>query len=183
MPVNGTEILAVKCKTKLITIKSWTILLLPKDESARLPSRGQVMVEGKINGAEFKTPLEPDGNGSHWFRVENKLLDAAHLKSGDTAEIEITPTKSWPEPDVPENWQKAIKADKVASELWSKITPMARWEWIRWARATNNSETRERRIKTGISKMIAGERRPCCWNRNLCTEPSVSKNGVLLSPS
>jgi hypothetical protein len=25
-------------------------------------------------------------------------------------------------------------------------------------------------------------RRPCCFNRGMCTEPYVSKNGVLLDP-
>jgi hypothetical protein len=168
---------AITVKTKLFKIHDWTILRLPEEASAKLPSRGQTMVKGTFNGLPFQTPLEPDGKGSHWFRVEKTMG-----KAGDTVALEIESTKEWPEPSVPKDWQDAIDNDPKAHALWVKITPMARWEWIRWARATNQLETRKRRIEVGLSKMKAGERRPCCWNRNMCTEPSVSKSGVLLEP-
>ncbi len=172
----------ITCKTTLFTIGTWTILRLPEDASAKLPSRGQVMAEGTLNGAPFRTPLEPDGRFRHWFQPDDKLLKASHATVGDTVTLEITPTKDWPEPEVPADWQKALAASPKAHDLWQRVTPMARWEWIRWARATGSAETHERRIAVGISKLTSGKRRPCCWNRNLCTEPSVSKNGLLLQP-
>jgi len=170
-------------KASPFTINSWTILQLPQDASAKLPSRGQVMVEGTLNGVPFQTPLEPDGKGSHWFRIDDKLSKVTDSKAGDTVTLEIEPTKQWPEPKVPADIQKALSTDPQAHTLWGKITPMARWEWIRWIRATNRQETRNKRIEVALSKMRRGERRPCCWNRNLSTEPSVSKNGVLLTPA
>jgi hypothetical protein len=51
---------------------------------------------------------------------------------------------------------------------------MARWGWLRWIRATNNRETLGRRIEVALSKLRGGDRSPCCFNRNLCTEPEVS---------
>ena len=33
-----------------------------------------------------------------------------------------------------------------------------------------------------INKLNKGMRRPCCFNRNLCSEPYVSHNWVLLEP-
>ncbi len=173
----------IRFKAKLYNIGTWTILRLPGEASAKLPSRGQTMVKGTINGFQFQTALEPDGKWSHWFRVDKDLSKAAGVEAGDTISLEIEATKEWPEPEVPADWAKAIAADKKAGALWPKITPMARWEWIRWIRATNRQETRTRRIEVGISKMNNGERRPCCWNRNMCTEPSVSKSGVLLEPA
>lgn len=140
------------------------------------------MVEGTINGLPFKTPLEPDGKLSHWFVVDKTLSEAAHVGIGDTVTLAIKPNREWPEPDVPTDLKRAVAAVPQVHALWQHITPMARWEWIRWIRATSRQETRERRIEVAISKLKSGERRPCCWNRNLCTEPSVSKNGVLLEP-
>lgn len=168
--------------TKLFKIGAWTILRLPKEASAKLPSRGQVMVQGTINGWHFQTPLEPDGNWSHWFRVSASLQKAARVNPGDTVTLAIEVVKEWPEPTVPADLQRAIAAAPKAQAVWEKATPMAHWEWIRWARATNKTETHKRRIEVAISKLESGERRPCCWNRNLCTEPAVSKNGVLLEP-
>jgi hypothetical protein len=174
---------AIHFKTTLFKIGSWTILLLPKEASAELPSRGQIMVTGTINDVPFKTPLEPDGNWSHWFKVEKNLLDAISAKDGDTVTVTMEATKEWPEPEIPADIMQGLLEHPKAHELWNKVTPLAHWEWVRWIRSTNKDETRKRRIEVACSKLESGERRPCCWNRNLSTEPSVSKNGVLLVPS
>ncbi len=173
----------IRFEARLFKIGSWTLLRLPKSASAKLPSRGQTMVEGTISDFHFRTPLEPDGKLSHWFRIDNTILKAANVAAGDTVRLAIKPVKDWPEPDVPADLKSALVASPQAHDLWQQITPMARWEWIRWIRATNRQETRQRRIEVAISKLKAGERRPCCWNRNLSTEPYVSKNGVLLEPT
>lgn len=183
MSVKQKTILPIHATTQLFKIGAWTILRLPEDASAKLPSRGQVMVEGTINGFHFQTPLEPDGKGSHWFRIDDHLSKSANIAAGDTVTMEIEPSKQWPEPEVPTDIKKALAGNPQVRDLWVKITPMARWEWIRWIRSTGRQETREKRIDVALSKMQNGERRPCCWNRNLSTEPSVSKNGALLEPT
>lgn len=170
-------------EAKLFKIDSWTLLRLPKSASAKLPSRGMTMVEGTINGFRFQAALEPDGKGSHWFKVDKTMREAAHVAAGDTVILAIEPTKEWPEPKVPENLKAVLAADPQAHTLWMNITPMARWDWIRWIGATKQPETRKRRIEVACSKLKAGERRPCCFNRSLCCDPYVSNNGVLLEPS
>ncbi len=173
----------ISFKTELFKISSWTILELPKSASAKLPSRGIAMVRGTINGFHFQTALEPDGKGSHWFNLDKTMRKAFRANAGDTVILKIESTREWPEPKVPEDIMNTIASDKKAHTLWMDITPMARWEWIRWIRATNRLETRKRRIEVARSKLKAGSRRPCCFNSNMCTEPSVSKNGVLLEPT
>jgi hypothetical protein len=167
-------------QTTPFTLNNWTILLLPKDASAQLPSRGQVMVKGTMDGEDFTAVLEPDGRGSHWFRLEGGMPKA---KPGDTVELSIEPTKNWTEPDIPADIKKGIAADKDAQRTWDSVTPMARREWIRWIRATNNPETRQKHIEVARSKLSKGMRRPCCFNARMCTEPAVSKAGVLLEPA
>jgi hypothetical protein len=173
----------IRFETTPIKIHDWTILMLPKSASAKLPSRGMTLVEGTINGFRSKIVLEPDGKGSHWFRVDAGLRDAASIDEGVTVTMVVETSKEWPEPDVPVDLHKALTYDSEANALWMKITPMARWDWLRWIRATNNRETHGRRIEVALSKLKDGERRPCCFNRNLCTEPKVSKNGVLIEPT
>ncbi len=168
-------------KTTLRLINGWTIAVLPKEVSAALPSRGQVMVEGMIRGFEFKTPMEPDGRGGHWLHVDEGMLTATGLTAGGTAELEVEASKAWSEPVVPKDVQAALAKNPDAGELWNVITPMARWEWLRWINSTQNPQTRARRIEVGCSKLKSGERRPCCFNRNMCCVPDVSKNGVLLT--
>lgn len=174
---------AIRFEAKLFNIGSWTILRLPKKASAKLPSRGQAMVKGTINGFRFQTALEPDGNGSHWFKVDISLQKSARAGAGDIVTLAIESTKEWAEPDVPADLRAALDANPRVQTLWADITPMARHEWIRWIGSTKQSETRKRRIEVACSKLLAGERRPCCFNRNMCCVPDVSKNGVLLEPT
>lgn len=177
------QAITITFRTQLFTVGGWTILRLPEAASATLPSRGQTMIKGTINGYNFETPLEPDGRWSHWFKIDEVMSQAIKARAGDTVTVSIAPSKDWPEPPIPADIKKALHADSKAHELWTRITPMARWEWIRWIRGTSRQETRVHRIKVACSKLRAGERRPCCWNRNLCSEPTVSKNGQLQLPA
>src|SRR4030081_2652201 len=80
---------------------SWTFLILPNDASAKLPSRGMTAIEGTINGFPFQATLEPDGQKSHWFKVDRKLREAAGADAGDIVTLEIAPSAEEPEPAVP----------------------------------------------------------------------------------
>jgi hypothetical protein len=167
-------------EAKICKIGSWTILRLPESASAKLPSRALTMIKGTINGSRFQAVLEPDGKGSHWFRVDEALQKAAYIKAGDNVKLEIEPTKEWIEPEVPADLKQALSTSKKAKDLWMDITPNARWDWIRWIRAVKTLETRQKHIAVALSKLNKGMRRPCCFNRNLCSEPYVSHNWVLL---
>lgn len=158
-----------------------TVLRLPESASRKLPSRGQVAVRGTINGHDFETVLEPDGKLGHWMRIDPGLRRAASADVGDVASLEVVPLRDWPEPNVPSDLARALAgAPKSIRHLWQDITPMARWEWVRWVNATNNPDTRKRRVEVTISKMKSGKRRPCCFNLASCTDPELSKNGRLI---
>jgi len=167
----------------LQAIDKSTVLRLPEKASGKLPSRGQVAVKGTINGHGFQTVLEPDGNSGHWMRIDRKLREITALRAGDTATLEIEPLKEWPEPTMPQDLETALaSAPQKIQDLWKDVTPMARWEWVRWVNSTQNPDTRKRRVEVSISKMKSGKRRPCCFNLASCTAPDVSKNGRLIEP-
>jgi uncharacterized protein YdeI (YjbR/CyaY-like superfamily) len=111
------------------------------------------------------------------------LLKSANAEAGDKVKLAIEPSKEWPEPVLPKDLKAALMGNPEVLTIWKNITPMARWDWIRWIRATMNQDTRKRRIETAFSKLKSGERRPCCFNRTVCTVSEVSKNGMLLEPS
>ena len=174
---------AIRFDATLSTIDTSTVLRLPDAASKQLPSRGQVAVNGTINGVEFQTVLEPDGTSGHWMRVADTLQRAAGVGAGDLATLDIVVTKEWPEPSVPQDLATALaSAPQKIQDLWDDITPMARWEWVRWVNATKNPDTRGRRVDVSISKMESGKRRPCCFDLSACTDPDLSKSGKLLEP-
>jgi len=173
----------IRFQSTLTAIGSQTIVKLPKAASSRLRSRGMNVVEGTLDGYAFQAPLEPDGKGSHWFKVSDTMLKAAKAAVGDRVSIAIEPMSLWPEPNVPTDLRTALVSDPQARSVWTDITPVARWDWIRWIGSTRNPDTRAIRIEKTLSKLRSGKRAACCFNRSECTDPSMSHNGVLLEPT
>jgi len=122
-------------------------------------------IEGTINGFAFQAMLEPDGQKSHWLKVDRKLREAAGAKAGDVVTLEIAPAAEEPEPEVPADLRKALATAPKARALWSDITPIARRDWIHWITSAKQPETRVRRIKNACSMLAAGKRRVCCFDR------------------
>jgi hypothetical protein len=160
------------------------LVRLPEPASRQLPSRGQVAVEATLGGHAFDTVVEPDGRQGHWIRVDHPLVVAASLHPGDTIELVLRVAAQWPEPVVPPDLAQALaKAPERIRDVWSDITPMARWEWVRWVQATRNPATRQRRVDVSISKMDSGKRRPCCFDLSSCTDSELSRSGKLRDPA
>lgn len=166
-------------EAELSEIESRKVIRIPLSASEKLPSRGMVMIQGRMNDITFKAPLEPDGNGSHWFEVSEMLSDEAEVIVGQTVSLNIEPVNEWVEPEMPEDIMNALKKSGLINH-WYALTTKARWEWLRWIRSTNNPATRQKRIDVACSKLEKGAKRPCCFDGTRCTIPEVSKSGVLL---
>ena len=167
-----------------LIVRSHMLIRLPEVASNQLPSRGQVAVIGAIDTHEFQTVLEPDGYWGHFMKISKDLQKHAAITAGTTVTLKLTPSKEWPEPTVPKDFAVALAAaSQKVKDKWHDITPMARWEWIRWVNATGNTDTRAMRIKKSISKLDGKHRRPCCFNLAACTVPELSRNGRLIEPT
>jgi len=153
---------------------TWTFVLLPKAASTKLPTRSMVSVAGTLNGADFQATLEPDGQGSHWLKVDRKLREAAGAKAGDEVTVEAAPVAVEPEPKVPADLRKALVAAKQAHATWLDITPIARRDWIHWITSGKKAETRAKRIATACDMLHKGKRRACCFDRSGMYSKSLS---------
>lgn len=173
----------IEFEAELISVKGRTILRLPDHASKALPSRGQVAVTGRLGGHPFETVIEPDGEMGHWIDVGDALSEAAGVRPGQQASIEVEPRGDWPEPVVPDDLAAALaSASPRVREKWADITPMARWEWVRWVHETKNPATRAVRIEKTVSKLEGKHRRPCCFNLASCTDPELARSAKLDAP-
>jgi Domain of unknown function (DUF1905)/Bacteriocin-protection, YdeI or OmpD-Associated len=174
----------IRFEAVLSAIEDTGLVQLSRPASEQLPSRGQVAVHASIDGHPFETVVEPDGRKGHWVRVDRHLQEAAGVGPGDTVTMTLEVAPDWPEPDVPDDLTAAlVAAPERIREVWEDITAMARWEWVRWVRATANPATRQRRVEVTISKLDGGKRRPCCFDLSSCTEPDLARSGKLREPS
>ncbi len=156
-----------------------TLLRLPAQASAALPSRGMVMAEGMLGETPFVAPAEPDGRGGHFVVVDAALAAAAGLRPGRRVKANLAPARTWPEPDMPADFLESLEEQGLMAR-WQACTVRGRWEWLRWMRVGQSEETRRRHIAVACDKLRKGDKRPCCFNAAACTVKEVCKGGALL---
>jgi hypothetical protein len=173
--IRFTAKLLKPAATEKSVSEGWTFLVLPKNASAKLPSRGMTSVDGTLNGAAFGATLEPDGQGGHWLKVDRKLREAAGAKAGDIVALDIALAADDPEPNVPADLRKALAAAHPKVRVtWSDITPAARRDFIQWITSGKRAETRVLRIDKACDMLANGKRRPCCFDRSGMFDKSLS---------
>ncbi len=173
-------------KSDVLVYGNHKIIKLPDEISSQLSSRGMNFAEIRFlsNGGQpdvdakpaYALPLEPDGNGSHWFYVPMTLHDT--IIADTHFEVRLTPLEEWPSPEVPEDFVERLKLSALY-DFYHDLTPKAQWEWMRWIQMTNNPSTREKRITVSMDKMHKGMKRPCCFDQTRCTDYRICSNGML----
>lgn len=67
------------------------------------------------------------------------------------------------EEKIPTDLKKALLATPKVLVLWKGLTPIARRDFITWIESAKQADTRARRIAVTESKLLSGQRRPCCY--------------------
>lgn len=154
--------------------ESWAFLVLPKSASDALPRRGRTSVDGTINGHPFQATLEPDGQLSHWLMVSRELCAAADASIGEVVTVQIAPADPEPEPQLPDDLQKALKAHPAAKAVWNDTTTIARLDWIHWLESAKQAKTRKSRVEDAIDMLSSGKKRVCCFDQSGFYSKSLS---------
>lgn len=142
----------------------WAFVVLPLEASEPLPRRGRTSVTGTINGHAFTAQLEPDGQKSHWLKIEKQLLAAAGACAGEVAEFTIRPVGHEPEPAVPTDLLAALESSPGARTTWEATTTIARVDWIHWIVSAKQAATRTKRINDACEMLASGKKRVCCFD-------------------
>ena len=143
---------------------TWAFVVLPKSASTKLPRRGRTTVTGTVNGHDFQCTLEPDGELSHWLRLDKELLGTTNINVGDTVTFEIIPVEPEPEPEIPSDLQDALLSVPGARDAWDDTTTIARLDWIHWITSAKQTKTRTKRIVDACNMLASGKRRVCCFD-------------------
>ena len=163
---NGAERFEAKIHSPALAKddENWAFVVLPKNISANLPRRGRTTVAARIKENTFQITLEPDGQLSHWLRLDANLLKSCGAKIGDCVEIEIKALVQEPEPLVPNDLIEALTQSPAAQASWDKTTTIARVDWVHWITSAKQSKTRIKRVHDACDKLQAGKLRVCCFD-------------------
>lgn len=118
----------------------------------------------QIGGINFQATLEPDGQLSHWLKIDENIYTAAGATIGDVISLKIAPVEQEPEPKAPSDLMNALVAAPAAFSTWQATTTLARLDWIHWITTAKQAKTRAQRISNACDMLASGKKRVCCFD-------------------
>jgi uncharacterized protein YdeI (YjbR/CyaY-like superfamily) len=64
---------------------------------------------------------------------------------------------------MPKDLQIVLDSSAELQTAWSKITPLAKNEWICWVTFVKQEKTRTEHLERIAVELLEGKKRPCCW--------------------
>ncbi len=124
----------------------WVIARIPIDLAQIWGKRGQIKVQGEINGFAFGATLFPDGRGHHFLIVNKKMLSGGKTASGLTAKFRIQQDTS-PRITVapPKELLRELAQSKRLLKFFESMSPSRRHEISKWIAQCKTTEARSRR--------------------------------------
>jgi uncharacterized protein YdeI (YjbR/CyaY-like superfamily) len=152
MPAPKLAITQLKAKTFEAVLERtadrlrWVIARIPFDAAKLWGKRGQIKVQGEINGFAFTATLFPDGHGHHFLIVNKKMLSGGKTAAGLTAKFRIHPDTT-PRVTVapPAELLRELRQSKRLLKFFESLNPSRRHEIAKWIAQCKTSEARKRR--------------------------------------
>jgi len=133
----------------------WVIARIPFDAAKVWGKRGQLRIQGEINGFSFSTTLFPTGEGRHFLLVNKKMLSGGKTAPGLTAKFRLQPDTT-PRPPVPapKELLRELGESKRLLKFFESLNPSRRNEIAKWICGATNEETRRRRARQIAERLM-----------------------------
>jgi Domain of unknown function (DUF1905)/Bacteriocin-protection, YdeI or OmpD-Associated len=137
-------------------IGTWTYIDLPFDAVTAFGKKGQVRVQGTIDGQAYRSTAMPHGDGRHYLVVNRTIRDAAGADVGSTVHVVMEVDSAKRTVTVPADFTRALAANPAAKKEFKGFPYPHQKEMVEWIRDAKRAETRKRRIALAIERLAAG---------------------------
>jgi uncharacterized protein YdeI (YjbR/CyaY-like superfamily) len=133
----------------------WVIARIPIDVAKIWGKRGQIKMQGEINGFAFTATLFPDGQGHHFLIVNKKMLSGGKTAAGLTAKFRLQPDTT-PRITVapPAELLRELGQSKRLHKFFESLNPSRRHEIAKWIAQCKTSEARKRRSQQIAERLM-----------------------------
>ena len=194
MPASKPETKSTQAKTFEAVLERtadrlrWVIARIPFDAAKIWGKRGQMKVQGEINGFAFGATLFPNGEGHHFLIVNKKMLAGGRAAAGLTAKFRLQPDTT-PRITVspPAELLRELGQSKRLLKFFESLSPSRRHEIAKWTAQCKTSGARKRRseqIAEWLMETIEAERQlPPIMQLAFRQNPKASQQWESMSPS
>ena len=134
---------------------NWIIIHIPFDVAQVWGHRGQLRVQGEINGFAFRTCLFPTGQGGHILLVNKKMQRGAHAVAGTVARFQIEPDMEKRIVAVPTELSAILAEDRALRRWHDRLNHSTRNDIAKWVSEPRSPEARVRRAEQIAERLLA----------------------------
>ena len=148
-----------KFTARIEEIKGNPCIFFPYDVEAEFGTRGRVPVKVTYDGVPYTGSMIKYGAPQHMLPVLNAIREQIGKGPGDTVEITLAKDESERTVELPEEFQKLLKKEKLLA-VFEKLSFTHRKEYVRWITEARKEETRQRRIAKAVEMLHNGVKTP-----------------------
>jgi len=127
---------------------------IPLDIREEFGKGGQVKVNAAFDGEPYRGSLAPMDDGFHVLGVRKAIRRAIGKDVGDTVTVTIEQDMSRRTVSLPAELRTALNRSKTAKIVFAKLSYTSKREYADWVAEGEQNETRKRRAKKAIAKIL-----------------------------
>ena len=148
-----------KFTAKIEEIKGNPCIFFPYDVEKEFGTRGRVPVKVTYDGVPYTGSMIKYGTPQHMLPILNAIREQIGKGPGDTVEITLIKDESERTVEVPEEFAKLLKKEKLLA-IFEKLSFTHRKEYVRWITEAKREETRQRRVAKAVEMLRDGIKTP-----------------------
>ena len=133
---------------------------IPFDVEEAFGTKGHIKVKALFDGQPYRGMLANMGTGCHVILVRKDIRESIQKKVGDTVTVEIEEDLEERIVDVPEDLKKLLTRNTKAKAFFDSLSYTNRKEYAGWISSAKKTETREKRLKETLAKLLKGMKNP-----------------------
>ena len=132
----------------------WVIAPIPFDVSQVWGVRGQLRVNGEMNGFAFHGCLFPTGDGRHFLLVNKRLQAGGKVTAGGRAKFRMEPDAEKRVVTMPVELERALLEDGRLWRWYDGLNPSMRNEVAKWVGGVQSEAARLRRAEQMAERLF-----------------------------
>ena len=166
---------------------NWVLIRVPPRVSKAWGKRGQLRVQGEINGFPFRTSLFPSRQGGHVMIVNQRMQAGARVAPGSVAQFRMEPDTEVRVVAEPAELKRALSEERSLRRWYDGLSRSMRNEIAKWVSDVKSAEARQRRSQQIAERLFAtmdAERElPPILQVAFAQDPRARQGWELMSPS
>jgi uncharacterized protein YdeI (YjbR/CyaY-like superfamily) len=133
---------------------NWIIVRIPFDAAQAWGLRGQIKVNGEINGFAFRTSLFPTREGWHFLLVNKQMQQGARAVEGSIANFQMELDREERTVTIPDELKRILSEDRSLRRWYDGLNHSTRSDIAKGITEPKSGEARIRRADQSAERLL-----------------------------